>query len=628
VSTSGKDEFLVTTTVQGKTWQVVWDPETAGTEQPKPLGLDHPVFWELHNTRAGFILKHTKDGYAISIADGVIARGEQIPLPHRKGEPRDVTVQLKRLKKIRPAFITDFNAFKNIGPADNYASSGIRDLLINFEQVNGTFDASVEKVPIFKLKAVKNGFHLTAFQKNLRFKILGQKSRLVPIGQPIILTTAEVHGGAFILGSYWWRINKVAKPSVLDAQDFADEEKVQEAVPLNVLGKIVAGIFVGFLLISRSSYYLERFQESKRPKVIQAQVELKKPKIIPIEIAKRPEPPKPIEPLKLKEEKKQPPKVVVKKEPPKPKKKEVAQKRPVKMKEPPKVAKKEPPKKPAPVIAKNTPPPPPKMVAKKEPPKPVAPAPLARAAPVVKTPPKAVAQVPNPAVQIAKQKAQEKAALAKSLNFLSSAPSKNVAAFATVPGAAVSAKYQDLGAGAVSGTSKGGASALNKMADNTGGDGTIATRGARSVAGVGLAGAHGKGLNEVQGKVSLSALYGNGSGEELASAAGAGGGISVSGPGKISDAEIEKTLAKYLQKFQYCYEKALLTDSTLAGTIQMQWTIQVGGAVSDSKVVRSAMSNAGLHTCLTRELSKIVFPSPRGGSVVVKKPFSFQSTTM
>jgi hypothetical protein len=621
---SGKDEYLVTTTVQGKSWQVVWDPEgQGGPEKPEPLGLDHPVFWEIHNTRAGFVLKHTKDGRAISIAESAIAREESIPLPHGKGEPRDITVKLKKLKKIRPAFITDFDAFKNIGPADNYASSGIRDLLINFEQVNGSYEALVEKIPIFKMKAVKTGFHVTVFQKNLRFKILGQKSRVIPVGQPILLTTAEVHGGAFILGSYWWRINRVAKPTILEAQDFADEEKSQDAIPINVLGKIVAGLLIGFVVLSRGAHYLDEFQAAKKPKVIEAQVELKKPKIIPIEIAKRPEPPKPPE------KKKEPPKVIVKKEPPKPKKKEVAKKEPPKKKERPKIVKREPPKKPIPV-AKAPTLPPRKMIAK-APPKPVAPAPLAKAAPTrpVKVPPRVVAQVPNPAAQLAKQKAQEKAALAKSLNFLSSAPSKNVAAFATVPGAAASAKYNDLGAGAVSGTSKGGASALNKMADsNVGGDGTIATRGARSVAGVGLAGAHGKGLNEVQGKVSLSALYGNGSGAELASAAGGSGAVSVSGPGKITDAEIEKTLAKYLQKFQYCYEKALLTDSSLAGTIQMQWTIQVGGAVSGAKVVRSAMNNAGLHACLTRELSKIVFPSPRGGSVVVKKPFAFQSTAM
>jgi hypothetical protein len=228
----------------------------------------------------------------------------------------------------------------------------------------------------------------------------------------------------------------------------------------------------------------------------------------------------------------------------------------------------------------------------------------------------------------ARQQAQEKAALAKSLNFLSSAPQKNVGALATVPGEKVSAKYKDLGSGAVAGTTKGGAHVLDKMANSdAGGDGTIRTKGARSVAGTGLQGSHGKGLNEVQGKVSLNALYGNGSGEELASAAG-GAGVSVSGPGTISDSAIEKTLAKYLQKFQYCYEKALLTDPSLAGTIQMQWTIRMGGAVADSRVVRSALNNQALHSCLTRELSKIVFPSPTGGAVVVKKPFSFQSTTL
>ncbi|MDR3607065.1 MAG: AgmX/PglI C-terminal domain-containing protein [Oligoflexia bacterium] len=626
------DEFLVTTYVDGKSWQAVWDPDSHKGEDPKePFGLDHPVFWELTKTPKGIFIRHKIDGRKIPLGDDVIDKNEVIALPVEPNEPRHLSLQVRRLPPIRPAYIPDLEAYKNIGPAEHYASAGIRNFLISFNKVDTKFKARVERTRVFSLVSGIDGFQVTAYQNNVRFK-LGPKSRVLAPGTVTHLSFADVHVGAFVWGSYWWRISKVGVPEIWDQQDFEDEEKVQDAIPIKTLGKIVAGLFLAFVLLSRSQYYLQMFQDSHNPPVLQTEVELKKPKIIPMEIVKRPEPPKPTP------------------TPTPTPKKEIAKKEPRKREAPKKVAKKEPPKK-RPVVAKapqpaaRTPHPkhvePPKAVARAPHPKPaprpkaVAQAPHPKAAPKAVAPAPVFAKAPDPAIARAKQlaqqraqeKTQEKASLAKSLNFLSSGSKKNVAAFPAASGSTASAKYQDLGTGAVSGTTRGKSSALNRMAESDGGDGPIATRGSRNVASTGLSGKHGKGLNEVQGKVSLSALYGNGSGDELASAAG-GASVSVSGPGKISDAAIEKTLAKYLQKFQYCYEKALLTDSTLAGTIQMQWTIAVGGSVSNVHVVRSALNNAGLHSCLTRELSKITFPSPSGGSVVVKKPFTFQSTTI
>src|SRR5206468_2755263 len=113
---------------------------------------------------------------------------------------------------------------------------------------------------------------------------------------------------------------------------------------------------------------------------------------------------------------------------------------------------------------------------------------------------------------------------------------------ATNPNAKLSQKYANAGSGALPGTK----SELSNLANQNTGDGPISTRGARGIASEsGIQGGHGKGLSAVQGKVSLNAIYGNGSGEALTAAAG-GGGISVTGPGKLSDAEIEKTLSRYL----------------------------------------------------------------------------------
>ena len=130
----------------------------------------------------------------------------------------------------------------------------------------------------------------------------------------------------------------------------------------------------------------------------------------------------------------------------------------------------------------------------------------------------------------------------------------------------------------------------------------------------------------MQGKVAFNSLSERGSGDALGAAIG-GGGMTITGPGKISDADIEKTLSKYLEKFQRCYEKALLSDPSISGEVQMRWTIGTSGHVSEAQVVRSEMNKKPLHDCLTKELGKIVFPAPKGGPATVKKPFRFKSAS-
>ncbi len=162
--------------------------------------------------------------------------------------------------------------------------------------------------------------------------------------------------------------------------------------------------------------------------------------------------------------------------------------------------------------------------------------------------------------------------------------------------------------------------------------GPIETRGIRSVKsavygdGRGYGGG-GKSLNSVQGTVTTRALRGSNRGH-VGGALTASGGLSLSGKGKVSEALIQKALNKRIARLTYCYEKALLTDSSLAGTIKMQWTIQPGGAVQSVKVVRSELNNSKLHRCLVREIEKTPFPKPKGGTATVQYPFKFKASTI
>ena len=105
-----------------------------------------------------------------------------------------------------------------------------------------------------------------------------------------------------------------------------------------------------------------------------------------------------------------------------------------------------------------------------------------------------------------------------------------------------------------------------------------------------------------------------------------GSSFSISGSGKVSDAAILKILEKNMQKFQYCYEKALLKNASLAGQLTMEWTIETSGSTTHVKVVKSQLNNGSLHQCMNTELSRISFPNPKGGAVIVKYPFAFSSS--
>jgi hypothetical protein len=206
------------------------------------------------------------------------------------------------------------------------------------------------------------------------------------------------------------------------------------------------------------------------------------------------------------------------------------------------------------------------------------------------------------------------------LNFLSNSGPKAAVVTQNNP----DARYKTM-AQAVP-TSNTSGEALNKLAKSDRSDGPIETESARTMnAKIAVAGGGSKSLNDVQGRVSLSSITSGGGdvGSSLTSK-----GMAISGDGSLAESEIEKVLSKYLQRFQYCYEKALLSDSSLAGHILVQWTIGSGGATSDVKVIRSQLNNALLHQCLTSEIGKVRFPAPQGGNVIVKYPFAFSSTPL
>ncbi len=66
------------------------------------------------------------------------------------------------------------------------------------------------------------------------------------------------------------------------------------------------------------------------------------------------------------------------------------------------------------------------------------------------------------------------------------------------------------------------------------------------------------------------------------------------------------------------------TPGALAGSrLTLRWTILPDGHVADTRLVAVARINGHVADCIKREMSQWAFDPPRGGPVVVERPFRF-----
>ena len=101
--------------------------------------------------------------------------------------------------------------------------------------------------------------------------------------------------------------------------------------------------------------------------------------------------------------------------------------------------------------------------------------------------------------------------------------------------------------------------------------------------------------------------------------------VSVGQPttlGDLDKAIIRRSVTRNIQKLKYCYEKALVTKSKLAGTVLTKFAIDANGVVA--KCEASGVDPL-VATCIADVIKGIEFPKPEGGDVVlVTYPFTFR----
>ena len=130
--------------------------------------------------------------------------------------------------------------------------------------------------------------------------------------------------------------------------------------------------------------------------------------------------------------------------------------------------------------------------------------------------------------------------------------------------------------------------------------------------------------------------HGSGTGEGYGVGGGRGGmrgrtsavpTVSIGQPssqGDLDKAIIRRYIKRNIQKIQYCYEKQLLANPSLSGTVMASFFITPNGTVAQSA---GSGVDPTVSSCVADVIHNIEFPKPKGGGgVQVNYPFTFHSS--
>jgi hypothetical protein len=85
---------------------------------------------------------------------------------------------------------------------------------------------------------------------------------------------------------------------------------------------------------------------------------------------------------------------------------------------------------------------------------------------------------------------------------------------------------------------------------------------------------------------------------------------------------VAATIAKYINQVRDCYEKGLLKEADLQGTVTTNFEISKSGMLNYSRVGKTSLNNSMVEGCITTRMMTWQFPKPRGDvNVRVSYPF-------
>lgn len=96
--------------------------------------------------------------------------------------------------------------------------------------------------------------------------------------------------------------------------------------------------------------------------------------------------------------------------------------------------------------------------------------------------------------------------------------------------------------------------------------------------------------------------------------------------GSLDSGAIAKVVQSRMRMVQDCYNRELKRDPSLAGKIEIEFTIGEDGRVESARVSNNKMGSDAVGECIIGRIKSWRFPKPEGGSVTVNFPFIFASS--
>ncbi len=95
--------------------------------------------------------------------------------------------------------------------------------------------------------------------------------------------------------------------------------------------------------------------------------------------------------------------------------------------------------------------------------------------------------------------------------------------------------------------------------------------------------------------------------------------------GCLSKEAIRRAIQRNTNQFRHCYEQGLQSQPDLGGRVEVQFQIQMSGAVSTAaSTARSTLGSAPVESCVATAMRRVSFPQSECPSIVTY-PFTFES---
>jgi hypothetical protein len=96
--------------------------------------------------------------------------------------------------------------------------------------------------------------------------------------------------------------------------------------------------------------------------------------------------------------------------------------------------------------------------------------------------------------------------------------------------------------------------------------------------------------------------------------------------GRLAPEIIKRLIRSQFSRFRRCYETALKSNPSLAGSVSVRYIVDEWGRVANAEVTdASTLPDPSVRECVRQVYSKIYYPIPEGGRVMVTYPIDFQN---